>query len=368
MSRWRIFVSTLIVVGVLLAVYFLALVQEVLLLLLFAILIGSALRAPVTWLQARGLPRILAAGLVYLALIVGFGALLFFVAFPLVQESVTFAQNLPDKATSLQQQVLALARGLGLQPENFDIAGTLRGSLNQAPSLAGGLLRGTLSAFGVVANTLFVLVLSFFWVLERDNVLGTWLPLLGGERTRRASVLANEIEQKLGAYVRGQVLLGLIVGVLSYIGLRVIGVPYTLLLATIAGITELIPNIGPILGGAVAVLVALTVSPQAALLTLLLYFLIQQAENYLLVPVVQKTAVGISPFTILVAILIGGTLYGLAGAILAVPVAGAISVVVQRLVIEPRRAQLAANQPAVEEGQEEGAERAAADSAGPGRR
>jgi predicted PurR-regulated permease PerM len=141
--------------------------------------------------------------------------------------------------------------------------------------------------------------------------------------------LMKKISEKVGRWFRGQMILGGIIGVLELIGLLIIGAPYALTLAIISAVMEIVPTIGPLIAGTIAVLVTLSVSPLKALLVFILYLVIQQAENSFIVPKVMQKAVGLSPVIIILAILTGAKLLGIVGAILAVPIAASLSVIVQ---------------------------------------
>lgn len=142
--------------------------------------------------------------------------------------------------------------------------------------------------------------------------------------TRRTVWL--EVEEKLGGWVRGQLILMLAIGIMAGIGYTVIGLPNAALLAVAAGLFEIVPMLGPVLAFAPAVLVALTIDPSKALIVIVYALVIQQIESNVLVPRVMRETVGVSPLTVLLGILIGAALYGLPGAFLAVPVAGAVQV------------------------------------------
>ncbi len=131
----------------------------------------------------------------------------------------------------------------------------------------------------------------------------------------------GRIELKLGGWLRGQIILMLIIGISTYIGLTLLGVEYALALAVIAGILEIVPIIGPILSAIPALIVAFTVSPIAGFGVIGLYILIQQLENHLVVPKVMQKAVGFNPLVTIIVLMIGGNLLGLMGAILAIPIA-----------------------------------------------
>ncbi|MBU4332000.1 AI-2E family transporter, partial [Patescibacteria group bacterium] len=137
------------------------------------------------------------------------------------------------------------------------------------------------------------------------------------------------MQKKIGSWLRGQVILMIIIGILSYIGLLILGVRYALLLALFAGLMEIIPYIGPIFGAVPAVFIALTQSPIKGLLVIVLYLIIQQLENNLIVPKIMKRAVGLNPIVVILVILIGGKIAGIVGALIAVPVATAFSVMLK---------------------------------------
>lgn len=189
----------------------------------------------------------------------------------------------------------------------------------------------TIGAFGVVVAAVTTVVLTFYLLLEQHRAreyLKEHLPL---EQKDAIISALHKIGEKMGAWVRGQLMLALIIGFITFIALTIMqlifGLPYALTLGVWAGLTEIIPYIGPILGAIPAVLVALNISPLVALIVLLIYVVIQQLESHILVPKVMQKAVGLSPVTIIIVLLIGGKLAGLAGVILAVPAAAAISVI-----------------------------------------
>jgi predicted PurR-regulated permease PerM len=149
--------------------------------------------------------------------------------------------------------------------------------------------------------------------------------------------MAHKIEMKLGAWVRGEIILMLIVGLTTYIGLTILGVEYALPLAVIAGVLELVPTIGPIISSIPAILIALVQGPVLAIAVLAMYILIQQAENNFLVPKVMEKAVGVLPLITIASLLIGGTLFGVIGAVIAVPAVVILHVLFEEYV-ESRKA------------------------------
>jgi predicted PurR-regulated permease PerM len=179
----------------------------------------------------------------------------------------------------------------------------------------------------VLISFLSVFVLAFYWLVERAAIKRVLLRRVPVHRARDVNTVWLEIEEKLGGWVRGQLVLMLAIGVMAGLGYSVIGLPNAALLAVAAALFEIVPMLGPVLAFAPAVLVALAVDPSKALLVLVFALVIQQFESNVLVPRVMREAVGVSPLTVVLGILIGSALYGLPGAFLAVPIAGAVQVV-----------------------------------------
>jgi len=142
----------------------------------------------------------------------------------------------------------------------------------------------------------------------------------GEERGKRLISKINKIEYRLGGWIRGQVLLCTMIGIACYVGLRLLGIEYALPLALIAAVLEIVPVIGPIISAIPAVIIAYVTSPSLAIAVIALYTLIQQLEYHLIVPSVMKTAVGLKPIVTIIALMVGGKLLGIAGAVLAIPI------------------------------------------------
>jgi predicted PurR-regulated permease PerM len=183
----------------------------------------------------------------------------------------------------------------------------------------------------LVATLATLLTIVFLWLVERPRIQRYTLAFLPAEQRAGARSAWNDVELRLGLWVRGQLTLMATMGVMTGIAYTLLGVPGALLLALIAAITEAIPIVGPLLGAIPAVLVAATVSPELALIVAGIYVVLQFVEGNVLVPIVMRNAVGISPLLILVSLLIGAAAGGFVGAFLAVPVAASLEIVLQRL-------------------------------------
>jgi predicted PurR-regulated permease PerM len=217
---------------------------------------------------------------------------------------------------------------------DFDIAGQLSGIVSQIFGVVGqavfvfqrviGLLSGLL-------DVLMILLLALYITTDGPSIGRYLRAFLPPDRHEQSSRITSRIFVRLGGWVSGQLLLCVIIGFMSWVGLVLIGVPYAVVLALIAGIMEAVPNIGPIIAAVPAIIVAALYSPWQAVLVLVLYLVIQQLENYVIVPRVMSKAVELHPLAVLLALMVGGELMGVLGAVLAVPVTAAISVVVDEI-------------------------------------
>jgi predicted PurR-regulated permease PerM len=213
---------------------------------------------------------------------------------------------------------------------------TLREAVERAPVSGGGEAMGTvIGAVAGVAGGLFglltILILTFYLLVDADNLRDSMLRVFPARTRSRASAASRDITVKVSAWLGGQLVLGAIIGITSAIGLWLLGIPYFYVLALISAIGELIPVVGPILAAIPAVAVASSVSFNKVLLVIIFFVIQQQFENHVLVPKVMERQVGVSAVTVIIALLIGGNLLGILGAILAVPTAAILQVLVGEL-------------------------------------
>ena len=209
---------------------------------------------------------------------------------------------------------------------------TLTEAVKRAPTSGGGEAVGTVlgAVVGVVGGIfglLTILILTFYILIEADSLQRTMLQLFPAHDRARVAAASRDITLKVSAWLGGQLLLGTMIGITSAIGLWLLGIPFFYVLALISGVGELIPVVGPFLSAIPAIAVAATVSLNKVVLVIVFFVLQQQFENHVLVPKVMQRQVGISPVTVIVALLIGGKLLGIVGAILAVPTAAILQVV-----------------------------------------
>ncbi len=180
-----------------------------------------------------------------------------------------------------------------------------------------------------------ILVIAFYWTLDGPRIIRSLVLLLPKGRSETTYELISAIEAKVGAYIAGQSILMLVIGIMALVAYSFIGLRYVLVLALVAGIFEAIPLVGPFLGAIPAVLVALSLGPDKVIWVIVATLIIQQSENSLLVPRVMRRAVGVNPFVSLLAIFAFSSLLGVAGALMAIAIAAIIQILLDRFVFRP---------------------------------
>jgi len=306
---------------------------KVCLLVFIAVLLASALEPMLGWLRER-LPIVGRAGtilVVYVTFFVTVVGLAFVVVPAAIGQAERILADLPPffaQARASAEQIRPAALATSLTALIDSVAAALQPPEATDPDVVVEV--GTTVA-ELVATLATLLTIVFLWLVERPRIQRYVLAFLAAERRAGARSAWNDVELRLGLWVRGQLTLMATMGVMTGIAYTLLGVPGALLLAVIAAITEAIPIVGPLLGAIPAVLVAATVSPELALIVAGIYVILQFVEGNVLVPIVMRNAVGISPLLVLVSLLIGAAAGGFVGAFLAVPVAASLEIVLQRL-------------------------------------
>ena len=307
----------------LLGLWFIYYIRDVFVLLFLVLIIVAGL-SPTVDRWARTITRPGAVISVFLLIFAILAAIFSLLVPPLINQMQEFSLNLPSYAESLSRQ------GDGFLPQLSDLIAKninqLSGSLGNIGELLFSKTVGVIS--GVVA-VVTVLVLTFYLLLEEEGLKKIYLGIMPADRYEALSETTRKIASKLGAWLRGQLYLMLVVGVFTTIGLIIVGSPYALTLGLWSGLTEVVPILGPWLGAIPGVTIGLVDSPLQGVLTLLVYVVVQQLEGNVLVPRIMSKAVGLNPFIVILAILIGSKVYGLMGVLLSVPLAAAISVIAE---------------------------------------
>ncbi|MCC7415831.1 MAG: AI-2E family transporter [Acidobacteria bacterium] len=278
------------------------------------------------------LPRWFAILVVYLAILGALTIIVLLVAPPLVRQAAELWAKLPSLAERAQR--FLVDRGLLSHPV------TLGEAVRQATPGASGSAVGTAAValtwtMRLIVGVVAVIVLTFYLLIDSGDLFLRFTRLFSVPQRERIVDASSKVTRKLSAWLNGQLMLAATIGTTAAIALYLLGVPYFYVLALIAAAGELIPVIGPLLSAAPAVLVALSVSQRTALWVAIFWLLQQQFENHVLVPKIMQRQVGVSPVIVIGALLIGGTLLGIVGVLLAVPTAAVLQVMVEEIFEEP---------------------------------
>lgn len=271
--------------------------------------------------ERHRIPRALGVLAVYLIIIGLLGLLFALIAQPIVAEVQALAGSLPgawERVIAAAEAFRAFSIEHGLVEQLRKFASGVQGQV------AAGIFGALTGAFGGALSFLLLLVLTFYLTtyatVVRRSLIGMapdrWQPFLIG--------VVPRIERKMGSWLRGLLTLGVIMGVLVFIGLTVLRVEYALLLALLTAFAEVVPYVGPIVVTVIAVILTLLQSPAKAIAVLILFVVLQQVENHLLVPKIMHRAVGVHPVLSMIALLVGAKIGGIPGALLAIPLAAGL--------------------------------------------
>jgi predicted PurR-regulated permease PerM len=278
-------------------------------------------------------PRWFAILVIYLTVVAIFVVVALIVIPPLIAQATALWARMPDEFNRLQKTLIRY--NLMRRPI------TLAEAVQSAPTGSADAVGTVLIALSTFAGSIFavvtVLILSFYFLTETQTMFEYLIRFVPVERRGDVSVAAREAVVKVSAWLRAQVLLAGVMGTFAAIGLAFLGVPYFYVVALVAAVGETIPIVGPVIGGVTAVAVALTVSAKLALTVGVYFLVLHQLEANVLVPKIMERRVGVSPVAVMVALLVGGALWGVIGAILAIPTAAIISVIIEDVAVRGER-------------------------------
>ena len=312
-------------------------VRSILILLLSAAFLAIGLNPAVEWLEKQKVRRGRAVGIVLLAVLLFFVGFGFAVVPPIVEQAQAFGTDLPRYVQELKDndRIAQLDERFGLLDKAqamVDDPGRI------GVSAAGGVLGVSKVVFGAFFSALTLLILTLYFLSSLPSIKANAYRLVPRSRRARVGLLADEILSRVGGYVAGAAGIASLAGVTTFLLLLVLGVSYPLALAMLVAVTGLIPLVGATIGAVVVTTVALFTSVQVGIVCAVYYLIYQQVENYVLYPRIMQRSVDVSPAATVVAVLIGGSLLGVLGALLAIPMAAAIQLVL-REVISPRQDQ-----------------------------
>jgi predicted PurR-regulated permease PerM len=324
-------------IGVTVGVWIVIEARQVITWFLIAVLFAIALMPAVDLLERRGLPNSAAVSLVCLAALVVVGLIAWAFIPPLVQQTTALIEKLPDAI----HQITAGRGPLGFLQSDYGLADKAREALEHqtggsvlgftAPAL--GIVKGVLTA---VAATVAIFFLVFFLLREGRRWVEAGLDLVpAASRPRWERILAG-VTRTIRGYVTGNLLISLIAGLVAFVTFEATGIPYAVPLALLVAVLDLIPLVGATIATVVAAAVALAQGIVPFVIVLAVLIVYQQIENHLLQPFVYGRTVQLSPLTVLVAVLVGGEIAGIVGALIAIPIAGSLQVVLLELIAARR--------------------------------
>ena len=337
----RVVWATLVFVSVIFSFWLLYRFNQVIFTLCIAIVMGTVIRPAVTWLYQHGLPRIAGVILVYIllfALLVGF---LFLLSPLIIEQSGTIIAAMPIYYHDFRAGVINYSNPLIVQLGEFlpAVLPSLKPAQNVMAS-AGQVFGYLSSTAQFIFTAMVVLILAFYWTLDGPRIIQSFLMLVPQDQRESIRDLISAMETKVGYYIAGQGFLCIVIGIMALIAYLLIGLPNALVLALIAGVLEAVPMVGPLLGAVPAGLVALSLGPDKLIWVIVATVIIQQLENSLLVPRIMSRAVGVNPFVTLLALFAFSSFFGIAGALMAIPLAAIIQLILNHFVFHQTTVEL----------------------------
>lgn len=307
--------------------YLFWLLRDLALLVLTAIVIASAIEPGVAFFIRYGIPRFISALLVYVLVIGATFSIFYFFFPPIVADATNFLSAAPQYLDTINVPVAGLSNTEFAAPAESgqSFVETLISLQSVFAASSGGVLQLFITFFGGVFSLLLVIVLSFYFALQ-DTGVDDFLRMIMPVKYEHYTIdLWKRSQKKIGLWMQGQILLSVIVGILVYLGLLILGIPYALLIAVFTAMAEIIPVFGSLLAGAVAVVVGFSDGGiSLAAIVAGLYIVVNQFESNLIYPLIVKKIVGIPPLLVIVALIAGYTLAGFLGVLLSVPVAAVL--------------------------------------------
>ena len=311
------------VVFILLALVFLYLVREVIVILFLAIIIASAVGPFANWLEEKRIPRLLGVLLLYLAF---FGLVVFLLSLiiPFMAAEVgQLTQSLPKFVSNISGALEKAQQTTSTRYFDFfsEVQNILDSFTQFLQVYSGSVLNLIVNIFGGVLSFLAVIIISFYLSVMRRGIIGFIGSVLPEKYEGYVISLWKRAEYKVGKWLQGQLLLALSVGLMVFVGLSLLHVKYALLLGILAMALEIVPIVGPVISAIPGVVLAFSQSPTLGVWVLIFYIAVQQMESHVFTPLILGKTLGLNPVTVILALLVGGKIAGILGILLAVPVA-----------------------------------------------
>jgi predicted PurR-regulated permease PerM len=336
----RVVWATLVLMSVVFGFWLLYRFHQVVFMLFIAMVVGTVIRPAVTWLYQHGTRRSAAVLIIYLLLFILVAGFLLLLAPVLIEQGKTISAAVPEYYQNLRVWMVThpnpfMVRLSQSLPASFP-------GLQPPPATGEQVVDSTMQMLGYAGRTLrfiftiiILMTLIFYWTLDGPRAIQSFLLLISQEQREATRELIATIESRLSYYVIGQGILCLVIGGVALIAYLIIGLPNALVLALIAGVLEAVPMIGPLLGAIPAAMVAFSLGPDKLIWVIVATLVIQQLENSFLVPRVMSRAVGVNPFVTLLSLFAFGSFFGIPGALMAIPIAAIIQLLLNHFVFHP---------------------------------
>jgi predicted PurR-regulated permease PerM len=302
---------------------------SILVLIFVALFLAIGLNPAVARLRAWGVPRGGAVAIVALTVLLLFGGGIFALVPPLVTQTGQLIENVPDYIQSLQRN-----ETVNDLLQRYDVVNKVQSALNAGTvgNALGGVVGGARLVFGTLFNVLTVLVLTIYFMASFDRIRESGYALIPASRRQRVRLLTDEILAKVGAYMVGALAIAVVAGLCTWVFAMIVGLGYPFALAVVVAVCDLIPQIGATLGAIIVSLVGLASSLTTGIICIVFFIVYQQVENYLIYPNVMRRSVKVSDVAAVVAALLGVGLFGVIGALVAIPMVAAIQLIVREVV------------------------------------
>ncbi len=317
------------VVLVLAAFVLLYIVRDVLLIFFVALILAAVILPAADFLQKKKIPRAVTALGIYVVIVALFLLVLSAIVPPLLDEIRGFLSQFSEIWSKLMASAGALSAYTGARGFEQNFQNSLDSLTAQLPNMALGAFSSITGVVLSLFSLVVIFVLAFYIVVQGDEIKRFVKKIWPDKYHSLVDGAATRVQKKLGGWVRAQFVLSLTVAVLVYLIMLILGMPYALVLAVLAGLLEVVPYAGPIIAGVPAVLLALSISPLKALFVVIGYILIQQIEGNLLIPKINQKFVGVNPVVSILAMLLGARLAGFLGVLIAIPLAATITMLLE---------------------------------------
>ena len=325
----------LLIILIILAFFYV--VRDIMLIVFISIVFAAAVDPWIDKLERFKIPRAVGILTIYLVVLAIFVICIGLLVPPIIEQIKSISEAFPeyyDKLISAFTVVQEYSQKYGVENSVKDSLESLTGTLTQ---LTSGIFSASSKIFGGFISLFGVLVLTFYMTIEESGMKKFFRAIAPSKYQPYIMQKANQIQAKMGLWLRGQLILSLVIFLITFIGLAILRVEYALVFALIAGVTEFIPYVGPFIGAVPAVLITLGHDPLKAIGVIILYIVIQQLENQILVPKVMQKTVGLNPIVVIIVMLIGAKIAGVVGLLLAVPATTIVKIFVADFVQEQKK-------------------------------